>query len=171
MPLCVCIHVYVCVCVYVCVYQVDSGLQRTADPAQDVSACVFERLVVLLNIVAVDMITRAGAPGLAPKRGSNDALALLLRAEVLTRTRHPAAGGSACCGCDHRHRSPAPAASTESSVGRVLSGRKRCTPACLAISCSASDGNGLDVQIRVPVRSALHVDEASGTLSATAPAW
>jgi hypothetical protein len=62
------------------------------EPGFDVSAAVFERLVLLQNIMALDLITRN------PK--GSDALHVLLRAEVLTRSRDPAAGGSPCCSCN-----------------------------------------------------------------------
>ena len=80
------------------------GGNRGTDPLFDVTAAVFERLVVLQNIVALDLVTRC------PK--SSDALHLLLRAEVLTRPRDAASGGSPCCSCNSAFsyiRSPRPA--------------------------------------------------------------
>ena len=64
---------------------------RGTDAHFDTTAAVFERLVLLQNIAALDLITRC------PR--SSDALHVLLRAEVLTRPRDPASGGSPCCSC------------------------------------------------------------------------
>jgi len=71
------------------------GGNRGTDPLFDVNAAVFERLVVLQNIVALDLVTRC------PK--SSDALHLLLRAELLTRPRDAASGGSPCCSCNSEY--------------------------------------------------------------------
>jgi hypothetical protein len=79
------------------------------DPNFDVSASVFERLVVLQNIMALDLITRC------PK--GSDALHILLRAEVLTRSRDPAAGGSPCCSCNSAFSHARAAHSARGSAG------------------------------------------------------